>query len=99
MAFDTTNPAKPTIVHDPEAYLDYVWGFTLDAGDTLLSATFAPPTGVTVDQTSVSGSNATGWVRVTDATLVGQTIGITCHYVSVMGRSDDRTLYFKIKER
>jgi hypothetical protein len=99
---DTTNPAKPTIVHDPDAVLDYTWDFSslIVAGDAVDTVSFHPTTnGVVVTPGAIVGNTAVGWVSVTDATLEGLTVGVACRYVTTGGRTDDRTLWFKIKER
>jgi hypothetical protein len=103
MTFDvTTNPSQPTIVHDPEAYLDYGWDLTnlIDPSDILSAATFVAPLGVTVDAITLVGNVAYGWVKIDDPTTwTLSKIAITCHFTTINGRIDDRTLYFKIKDR
>lgn len=53
-------------------------------------------------------STVWGWLSIQDVTqtgsdtvptLLGQTLAVTCHYTTTGGRIDDRTLYFKIKDR
>lgn len=108
----TTNPAKPTAIHDPQALLDYAWDFTnlMDAGDLITSAVFIPclsnPGGpvlagvsITLGAVSADGKKVWGWLSITDLGLVNSTVAITCHHTSAAGRSDDRTLYFKIRNR
>jgi len=99
---DTTNPAKPTITHDPNATLDYTWDFSglIVEGDALDTVTFHPTNpGVTATPGAVQNNTAVAWVSITDSTLVNQTVGVTGRYTTTGGRTDDRTLWFKIKER
>jgi len=113
-SFDiTTNPAKPTIIHDPQARLDYQWNLqdVLEEEDTIVAVTYepfvgsangptAPGVNVEVGAIALDGKSAWAWVSITDIpTLLNKTVAITCHYTTLMGRIDDRTLYFKIKER
>jgi|ERR1700756_468201 len=100
MAFDLSNPAKPTTLKDPDAYLDYTWDLSsvLDGGDPIVSCTFTPATdsGLTVGQQSHTDTVCTAWLSGGN---VGSTYGVTCHFTTAAGRVDDRTLFFKIQER
>lgn len=101
MTYTTTNAAKPTIVKDPDATLDYGWDFTdvLDVGDSITSVVFTPQatSGLSVTQQSISGGKiAYAWLT---GGVVGSTWSVTCEYTTAQGRTDDRTLYFKISER
>lgn len=113
MAFDiTTNPLKPSTIHDPQAILDYSWDFTdlLVAGDPIIDAHFvcflrspdgAVTTGATATLGAIAGDGKSvwAWFEVIDQTLLGATIAVTCHYKTADQREDDRTLYFKIRNR
>lgn len=101
MSFDDTSiPGKVWTTHDPDATLDYTWGFTIDEGDTIQSAEFVVPAGASVTPGAIGANTVVGWLSITDKTgLLGQMVGVTCRYHSAAGRTDDRTLYFKIKER
>lgn len=113
MPFDTINPDKPTITHDPEATLDYQWNLSdvVDTDDVIVAATFkafigspvgvSPPgASVTLGSIAMDGKSVWGWLSITDVpTLLGQTVAVTCHFTTVQERIDDRTLYFKIKNR
>lgn len=102
--FDLTNPAKPTITHDPNAVLDYTenWEDWLPPGDTIVDATitFADPANtMTLDRARVispDGFNVTGWIT---GGRPNATENATYHIVTAQGREDDRTLYFKVKDR
>lgn len=100
MTYIVTNPAKPTIIKDPDATLDYGWDFTdvLDSGDTIQSVVFTPDSisGLSVVRQSINGSIAYVWLTGGN---VGTTGSVVCEYTTAQGRTDDRTLYFKISER
>lgn len=99
--FDVTNPLKPKILKDPNDILDYTWDWTdwLNlVTDTIFSHTVLPAAPVTVQSSSQDGTNK----KVT-AVLAGGTAGqlhmITCRIVTVGGRTADRSIYLKMKER
>jgi len=95
----TTIAGKPQIVKDPNAVLDSA--VDLEAGllptaDTISSATVTG-SGVTIDSSGVVGGTAvTMWVS---GGAAGSTGSATVRITTAAGRIDDRTIYFKIKER
>ncbi len=94
----TQAAGKWTIDRDPNAVLDYKVDFTLwlDAmSDTLASHT-TTPTDVVVDSSSIVGKSVVLWIS---GGTVGTPGSVKIHVVTTGGRSDDRTIYFKIKER
>ena len=103
MSFDDkTVPGKPTITHDPEAILDYGWalGSLIDDTDSIDTASFVAPDGAQCTLGSITGTTVYGWLSITDRdSLLGKTIGVTCHWATTNGRTDERTLFFKIKDR
>jgi hypothetical protein len=90
---------KPTIIKDPNAVLDYTVDFAawlLPETDTISSATVTG-TDVTIDSSAVVGGTAvTMWVS---GGAVGTTGNAVVRITTAAGRIDDRTVYFKIKER
>lgn len=87
---------------------------TIDDSDLITGATFSAhvgdPTGivaagvtVSLGSIEVSGKAVWGWLSIpspADQTaMLGKTIAVTCHYTTAAARIDDRTLYFKIKDR
>lgn len=109
MAFNVTT-GKPTITHDPHAILDYGWDVAalIDPTDSVISATWdicitSPGGTVTTGADIVPGpivdNTVWGWLSISDFSLVGQTVAGTCQFVTAQGRTDDRTLYFKIAYR
>lgn len=104
MATETfqTVAGKPTIVKDPQAELDYNLDLTAwlaVSGDTLAAAT-AVGTGVTVDDVDVvdAGRQVKVWLSGGTAGTTA-TVTITFTTTSTPPRVDERTLYFKIKQR
>lgn len=99
---DTTfvvRAGKPIIDKDPNAVLDYTVRFAkwLDGmTDTLASHTVTGVVGVVVDSSLIVGKTVVVWVS---GGTVGTTGSVTVRVTTAGGRTDDRTIYFKIKER
>ena len=84
---------------DPSAKLDYTidWGTLgwLVGSDTIASATWTVPTGLTKDSSSASSTMATVWLSGGTA---GVDYDVVCHVITVGGREDDRTLRIQVRE-
>lgn len=93
---------KPTITKDPNAVLDYTldWSDWLEpASDTIASVAVAV-TGVTLDHTTNNGTSVTIWISGGTVGTRGEArVRITTVGTGARPRTDDRTVYFKIKER
>lgn len=91
---------KPTIEKDPNAVLDYTFDFTdwlAVVGDTINSVTFPATVAVTVAGSAITaGKKVVAWVS---GGTIGSPASLTARIVTVGGRTDDRTVYFKIKQR
>jgi hypothetical protein len=91
---------KPTIVKDPNSRLDYTLDFSdwlPKPVDTIASVSFPDTVGVTVDSSSiVEDSKVVVWVT---GGVVAAPASVTVRVVTVAGRIEDRTIYFRIKER
>lgn len=97
---------KPTILKDPEAELDYTLrlGVWLDQeGDSLASVETEVVaseddqlTAIEVVSATIQGQNVVIWV--TGGTR-GKTQGVTIRFTTSAGRTDDRTLWFRIRDR
>ncbi|SKS40582.1 phage fiber-tail adaptor protein [Mycobacteroides abscessus] len=89
--------ALKKFVKDPHAVLDYTldWSAWLAPGDTLVSATATATTGLTVDQTANTTTEATVWLSGGGA---GTTYDVTVHVTTAGGRQDDRTIQIQCKE-
>lgn len=107
MSFDVTNPTKPSIFKDPNAVLDYTWDWTAwlasasDPTDTIVSkvlSVVSPAEGVVVDSSAIVGASkmVTAWISGGNA---GKTVQVTCRITTAGGRTDDRSIYLKIRER
>ena len=89
---------KMTILRDPNAVLDYgveLVDWLTDITDTLQSVTTIA-VGVTADSSGIDGTICYAWVS---GGTLGQTASLTFRFVTVGGRTDDRTIYFNMKER
>jgi hypothetical protein len=98
MGFDTTtDPNRPTIDKDPDAILTYSWDWTawLD-GDTIASYVVTSQTGLTID----SDNQVAGVVSaVVSGGNPGRLMWATCSIVTVLGQTDERTMYFNVIKR
>lgn len=89
---------------DPNETLDYVvdWTDWLTAvTDTISTASWTVPTGITASTPEVINSN-TGcrvWLSVTDPELADTIITVTCRIVTSGGRTADRSFMLKIKSK
>jgi hypothetical protein len=89
---------KPTIDKDPNAVLDYTVDFTawLDAASDAIASHTATGTGVTVQSSAVVGKTVVVWVSGGVVRVKGS---VVVRITTTGGRVDDRTIFFKIKER
>jgi hypothetical protein len=92
-----TLAGKPTITKDPQAVLDYTLDFSawLPAGDTIVSHTTSA-SGVAVDSSVTQSKAVVLWVS---GGVVGQVASVTVRITTAQHRVDDRTIYFKLKQR
>lgn len=100
--FEIAAGNKPTILKDPNAVLDYTldWSEWLEPlTDTIASVSVAV-SGVTLDHTTNNGTSVTIWVAGGTVGTRGEArVRITTVGTGARPRTDDRTVYFKIKER
>jgi hypothetical protein len=97
--YDVTNPDKPTIVKDPNAVLDYTFDWTAwldDVADSIATRQIIPATGITVDSSAIVGKKVIAWLSGGTA---GQKYQVTCRITTAGGRTDDRSIFIKVKER
>lgn len=103
--YDVTVAAKPTILKDPQAILDYTFDWTAwldDVVDTI-SAVAVPV--ITGDDASLVMTTQTNTTKKAVIWLSGGTVGKTykvdCKITtaSVPPRSDSRSIYIKVKDR
>lgn len=76
---------------DPDAVLDYMidWSDWLGATDTIASATWTVPDGLTEDSSTETTTTATIWLSGGTA---GASYALVCRVVTTEGRTDDRTI-------
>lgn len=91
---------KPTATKDPGATLDYTLDLSdwLETGETILTASVAAR-GITVDSSGIVGGNSiTLWLSGGQA---GTTASAVIRFATSSSpeRVDERTLYFKIRNR
>lgn len=102
-SFDITNPAKPKIVKDPDAVLDYSEDWTawlLDDDDSIVTCELIFLDGSTLmknrDPIISDGKIVTAWL---EGGTEGNTEQCTFRITTAASRIDDRTLYFSMKSR
>ena len=84
-------------IHDPQAELDYTvdWSKWLGA-DTIATSTWTVESGLTTESTSNTTTSATIWISGGSA---GQSYAVTNRIVTAGGRTDERTIYLKVRNR
>ncbi len=89
--------ANNKFLKDPNARLDFgvAWVDWLD-GDTISSATWTVPAGLTIHNQSHSSDTAYVWL---EGGTAGSTYPASCRIVTTGGRIDDRTIQIIVKER
>jgi hypothetical protein len=89
---------SPKFTKDPNAVLDYAidWSDWLEVDDEIESAEWIVPEGITKDKQEESTSAAVIWLS---GGTVGTKYNLTCRITTTEGRTDDRTICVKIKEK
>lgn len=89
--------AFPTFTKDPQAVLDYRidWSEWLD-GDTISTSEWVVPDALTLESESNTTTAATVWLS---GGINNGSYDITNEITTVGGRTDDRTITIKVKER
>lgn len=86
---------------DVDAVLDFTFDWTawLD-GETISSFDVTPETGLNVnsDGLDVDSEQVTAWVRADEATA-GKDYLLSCKITDTAGRTDERTMTIKVRER
>lgn len=90
--------AFPKFNKDPNAVLDYGfdWSSWLQTGETISSATWTVPTGITKTSQTESTTETIVWLSGGTA---GTSYDVSCRIVTSQGRTDDRTMTIKVAER
>jgi hypothetical protein len=99
-SFVIRNRDQPTIVKDPNAVLDYSWDWAAwlaeVPGDAIASYDVTVESGITLQSDAVAGAIVTAWIAGGTA---GQRLSATCRIVTTDGRTDDRSIWFDLRER
>lgn len=87
-----------TFIKDPDAVLDFTvdWAANLATDDTIATANFTVPAGITKDSQSNTTTTATVWLSGGTA---GTTYNVVCRITTADGRTDDRTLRIVVQDR
>jgi hypothetical protein len=84
-------------IKDPNATLDYVVNWATYLGvDTISSDSWIVPSGITSVTETNTTTTSTIWLS---GGTVGTKYALTNRIVTLGGRTDDRTIYVKVKER
>lgn len=89
---------RPVIEKDPDAILDYTvdWvDYLTDVTDAIASYQVLT-TGVTIVSTAQNTTKITAWLS---GGIEGDKVQVTYRIVTAAGRTDDRSIYLKIKQR
>jgi hypothetical protein len=90
---------KPTITKDPNAILDYTFDWTAWLGaDNVASIDCAVTDTLTaaISASYFDSKRVTIWVQ---GGMVNEKVRVRCRIITVGGRTDDRSVFLKIKER
>lgn len=88
----------PTRDKDPSAVLDYVFDFSpwLPSGDTISTATWTVPSGITKLSESNTTTTATVWLSGGTARTIYR---IVCRFTTANGRTDERSIDINVTDR
>jgi hypothetical protein len=86
-----------TYTKDPDATLDYVldWSTWLSS-DTIGTATWTVPAGLTKASQSFTTTTATVWLS---GGTVGENHFVTCRVTTAAARTDDRSILIRVEDR
>ncbi len=90
--------AYPSYIKDPDSVLDYSfdWSSWLATAETLSTATWTVPTGITKNSQSLTTTVATAWISGGTA---GTSYNVACKVVTSGGRTDERTMTIIVRNR
>lgn len=91
----------PTLLKDPAAELDYGFDWAdrgwLAAGETVLTAVWTIPAGLTlITSQIVDNTKTVVWIG---GGTVGTDYTITCRITTSGGRTDERSMVLRVRER
>lgn len=87
-----------SFIKDPSAVLDYGfdWSEWLESGETISSAVWTVPTGLTKDSQSESATITTAWLSGGTAAT---DYSVACKIVTSAGRTEERTIKIYCRNR
>lgn len=96
-------------IKDPDAVLDYKFDFAaltngtgesdwLQSGETISSAVLTVESGITEDSNSLTDTDTSVTVWLSEG-VAGSTYTIACKIVTSESRTEERTIYIKVRER
>jgi hypothetical protein len=85
-------------VKDPSAVLDWHWDWTdwLASGETISTSTVTVSAGMTLGSSSNTGTSATAWLA---GGTPGQPYLVANRIVTNQGRTDERSITIRVKDR
>lgn len=90
----------PVLIKDPSAELDYGFDWSarswLDAGETISAAVWTIPAGLTLITSQIVGSKTVAWIGGGTA---GTDYTIACRITTSAGRTDERSMTLRVRER
>jgi hypothetical protein len=94
----TENNISQIFSKDPAELLDYTfdWSQWLNTGDTILTATCFPSTGIVIEHVTTQATKVIAWVS---GGTNGNIEKVTCNITSVQGRTGIRTIGLEIKTK
>jgi len=99
--FVVSSSGKATIKKDPDDVLDYTWDWTewLDAIVDTISSKSIVVSGTVVEDSSLIVSGSKKVTAVLSGGTLNETHRVTCRIVTAGGRTADRSIYLKMRER
>jgi len=87
-----------TFLKDPDSVLDYAfnWGEWLESGESINSHVITVENGITKDDSGNSATAVTVWLSGGTA---GTNYNIACKIVTTQGRTDERSVTIRCRER
>lgn len=90
----------PTLLKDPSAELDYGFDWAergwLQDGETVVAQVWTIPPGLTLITSQIVGSKTVAWIAGGTA---GTEYTIACRITTSGGRTDERSITLKVRER
>lgn len=95
------NPMKPNGIIDPDAILDIPFDLSdwlAATSDTIASWTIIPDLPITNVSSSAAAGVIVAFIAMNGA-AIGNTLKVTCRFITSGGRTDERTVYLNVIDR